>query len=106
MVARLPDSEPRMLPRNLNWRAYQLADDPESAVMIALSGSLGDRSANSFIGLIGSADTSASIAMVSHQRATFFSIFSRQDRSDLRSIIGISARSVAAASPTRLTSLG
>ncbi len=41
IVARLPDSEPRMSPRNCRFRAYQLADEPESAVTIASSGSWG-----------------------------------------------------------------
>ena len=44
MVARLPDSEPRISSRNFRLRAYQLADDPESAVTIALCGNLFDSS--------------------------------------------------------------
>ena len=95
-----------MSPRNFSCRAYQLADDPESAVTIALSGSRGDSSQNSRIGLTGSASTMASASMTSHQRATLDSIVSRQDRSSLRSSSGMSARRVAAASPTRLTSYG
>src|SRR5271166_6748663 len=43
MVARFPDSEPRTPPRNRNCRAYQLADDPESAVTMASAGSRADK---------------------------------------------------------------
>src|ERR1700722_7832972 len=35
IVARLPDREPRMSPWNLSWRAYQFAEEPESAVTMA-----------------------------------------------------------------------
>ena len=104
MVARLPDSDPRMSPRNRNWRAYQLADEPESAVTIALSGSRGDSSANNRSGLTISTDTIASICMVSHQRATLASMPSRHERSSLRRRCGINARSAVLASATRLTS--
>ena len=50
---------------------------------IASSGSRADSSANSRIGLIGSASTAASIAIVSHQRATSDSMPSRHERSAL-----------------------
>src|SRR3954453_6141720 len=106
MVARLPDSDPRIRPLKRSIRAYQLADEPESAVTIASSGNLGDSSPNSSIGLTGSASTAASFAIVSHQRATSDSMPSRHERSVLRSSNGANAPSVAAASPTRLTSYG
>jgi hypothetical protein len=35
----------RQSPLNLSWRAYQLADEPESAVTIAFSGESGDEHA-------------------------------------------------------------
>ena len=38
MVARVPDSEPRTPARNLRWRAYQLAAEPESAATMASVG--------------------------------------------------------------------
>ena len=104
MVARLPDSEPRTSPRNFSWRAYQFADEPESAATMASTGSRVDSSRNSSIGLTGSASTSASASIDCHQRATPASMPSRQDRSSWRLRCGIRARRVAAASPTRLTS--
>ena len=106
MVASVPDSEPRTSPRNFSWRAYQFADEPESAATMALAGSRVDSSRNSSIGLTGLASTSASASMVRHQRSTPASMPSRQDRSSFRFRCGISARKVAAASPTRLTSYG
>ena len=106
MVARFPDSDPRIRPRKRSCRAYQLAAEPESAVMMASSGSRSLSSANSRIGLIGSAATAASLAIVCHQRSTSDSMPSRHERSALRSSSGINARSVVAASPTRFTSFG
>ena len=104
MVARFPDSEPRMSPRKRSCRAYQLAEEPESAVTMAFIGSRPDSSRNGSIGLTGSASTSASASIDRHHLATRSSMPSRQDRSSLRRSCGISARSAAAASPTRLTS--
>ena len=83
MVARVPDSEPRTSPRNFSCRAYQFADEPESAATMALAGSRVDSSRNSSIGLTGSASTSASASMDRHQRSTLASMPSRQDRSSL-----------------------
>ena len=103
MVARFPDSDPRIRPRKRSCRAYQLAAEPESAVMMASSGSRSLSSANS---RIGSAATAASMAIVCHQRSTSDSMPSRHERSALRSSSGINARSVEAASPTRFTSFG
>src|ERR1700747_2010841 len=70
MVASVPDSEPRMSPRNFSWRAYQFADEPESAATMALAGSRVDSSRNSSIGLTGLASTSASASMDRHQGST------------------------------------
>ena len=95
-----------MSPRKQSWRAYQFADEPESALTITLSGSRGDSSANRRIGLIGSASSNACMCMVSHHRATSSSRLSRHFRSVLRERCGISARSVVAASPIRLTWYG
>lgn len=90
----------------LRLRAYQLVEEPESAVMIALPGSRSDSSETIRIGLTGSAWTAASSATVCHQSATFFSTVSRQLRSSCCSISGSSACRVARLSPTRLTSVG
>lgn len=95
-----------MSPWNLRCLAYQFAEEPESAVTIALPGSRDDSSWNSRIGLIGSASTMASAFITSDQRVTLDSMSSRQDLSSLRRRCGMSARSVAAASPTRLTCYG
>ena len=73
---------------------------------MALSGSRCDSSDTMRIGLTGFASSIACRAMVSHQRLTFFSIFSRQARSVGPDSRGSSARRVAPASPTRLTSVG
>src|SRR6201994_435773 len=81
MVASVPDSDPRMSPRNFSWRAYQFADEPESAATMASSGSRVDSSRNSSIGLTGSAATSASASIDSHQRATSDSMPPRPDPS-------------------------
>src|SRR6186997_1923719 len=106
MVARLPESEPRIDPRMRTWRAYQLAEDPLSEVTIASAGAIRENSLKTRIGLTGSALTCASASMTSHQSATLETSDSCQDRSALRARRGISARSVAVASPTRLTSKG
>src|SRR5690606_40502388 len=53
MVARVPESEPRMSPRNLMSRAYQLAADPESQVTIAFSGMRDESSQKTRCGLTG-----------------------------------------------------
>ena len=70
IVARFPDSEPRTSPRNFSCRAYQFAEEPESAAMIASSGSRTDSSWNRRSGLTGSASTIASASMTSHHRVT------------------------------------
>ncbi len=106
IVASVPDSEPRTSPRNFRWRAYQLADEPESAAMMALSGNRSESSQKIRIGLIGSASVIARRCTVVHHLSTHFSTFSRQDRSVLRSNNGINARRVLLASPTRLISYG
>ena len=65
-----------------------------------------DNSWNMRIGLTGSAATWASASIVYHHRVTLSMMSSCQERSSLRSSSGISARRVAAASPTRFTSYG
>src|SRR6185437_7138191 len=55
--ARPPDSEHIMPRRILRSRAYQLAHDPESLVMIARSGRRGDSSQTTRCGLTGLAAT-------------------------------------------------
>ena len=59
MEARLPDSEHIMPRRIFRSRAYQLAQDPESLVMIARSGRRGDNSQATRCGLMGWAGCSA-----------------------------------------------
>src|SRR3954462_11527127 len=54
MVARGPDSDARMAPRMRRLRAYQLVEDPESAVTMALSGIRFDSSDTIAIGFTGS----------------------------------------------------
>ena len=67
MVARFPDSEPRMSPRKRSCRAYQLAEEPESAVTMAFIGQPGRIApGTSSIGLTGSASTSASASIDRH----------------------------------------
>ena len=90
-----------------SWRAYQLADDPESAATMALSGISSLSSQISRMGLTMPGRSLPSMAwrsIVCHQRATLASIFSRQDRSDFRSSKGSSAVNAAAESDTTLTS--
>ena len=53
MVASVPDSDPRMPSRNRMQRAYQLVDEPESAVTIALSGRRSDSSQATRMGFTG-----------------------------------------------------
>ncbi|CAM5649063.1 hypothetical protein SANTM175S_02662 [Streptomyces antimycoticus] len=106
MVARVPDSEPRMDPRMRRWRAYQFAAEPESAARITSWGSRASRAWTTYSGLMGSASTAARRSMTCHQRAVSFSIFLRHDPCFLRFSWGSSARSVSRASPTRLTSKG
>ena len=76
------------------------------ALMIAFVGTRFDSSCTIRIGLTGLASTMACCSMVSHQDATFFSTCWRQDRFSLYSSMGTSDRNVAAASPTRLSSVG
>src|ERR1700710_2966585 len=76
--ARLPESDPFMPRRILMSRAYQLATEPLSPVMMQLSGSRDDNSQNTRCGLIGSADSIARSSIVSHQLETSFSISCRQ----------------------------
>src|SRR5947207_1754191 len=67
--ARPPDSEhlmPRLIFRS---RAYQLAQEPESLVMIARSGRRGDSSQATRCGLIGEAGCIARSSSVFHQFA-------------------------------------
>src|SRR5690625_1084599 len=106
MVASVPDNEPLMLPRNRRCRAYQFAADPESADMIASSGSRDESSQKIRIGLTGSASTMASDSMVAHHDSMFCSMPLRHVELEFCSTYGNSARRVAVASPTRLTSVG
>ena len=87
-------------------RAYQLATEPESAATIALCGSRSESSHTIRMGLTGWASSIAWRSIVPHQATTFSSIVSRHARSVGPDSSGSSARSVAAASPTRLTSIG
>src|ERR1700740_3485723 len=76
--ARPPESEhivPRLIFRS---RAYQLAQEPESLVMIARSGRRGDNSQATRCGLIGLAGCIARSSNVSHQSRVQPSISLRQ----------------------------
>ena len=86
MVARFPESEPRIVPLNFSCRAYQLAEDPESAATMASAGICPLSSQTSLIGLTKpglSLSIMASSSVVSHQSATLDSIVSRHFRSSL-----------------------
>src|SRR3954469_20626673 len=106
MVAKVPDNEPRTPSRKLRQRAYQLVDEPESAVTIASDGSRSESSQAIRIGFTGLADNLLCRSRVSHQRPTFSSIVSRQDLSCLRCSNGISSSRVAAAPAKMLSSVG
>src|SRR5688500_12152016 len=62
IVARLPDSDAIIPSRMFSSRAYQLASDPESAVMIHLSGRSGDNDQKTNCGFNGEASFSARTA--------------------------------------------
>ena len=67
------------MPRRIfRSRAYQLAQEPESLVMIARSGSRGDNSQETRCGLIGLAGCMARSSSVFHQSSVQPSIFLRQ----------------------------
>jgi hypothetical protein len=105
-VASVPDKVAIMPRRILRLRANQLATLPESALMMALSGSRGDSSHSTRCGLIGSASESERSSTTCHHSSTLRSVSSRQERSSLRFSSGSSARRESALSPTRLTSIG
>jgi hypothetical protein len=86
--------------------AYQLATEPESAVMIALSGSRGDNSQNTRCGLSGSALAIARFSSVSHHSLTPLSMPRRHGDSFFCVSMGRRARSDVLLSPTGLTSMG
>ena len=92
--------------RSFSWRANQFVEEPESAVMIASSGSTCESSCTTRCGFIGSASISERRSTISHQSRTFSSICSRQPRSSLRTRCGSSASSVSFASPMSCTSAG
>ncbi|MNI91719.1 hypothetical protein D3C73_1494280 [compost metagenome] len=92
--------------RTFRSRANQLAQEPESLVMIESSGRRGDSSNTTRCGLIGSALTMARFSRVFSQLLRQPSTFLRQRRERLCSSSGNNAESVSPASPTRLTSMG
>ena len=106
MVASVPDSDPRMPSRSMQWRAYQFVADPLSEVMITSSGSRRLSSQNTSSGLTGSASWCARSSSTRRQASTSLSMVSRQDRSTFGSSIGSRAVRVSLASPTSETSLG
>src|SRR6185437_16209708 len=106
MEARPPDSEHIMPRRILRSRAYELAQEPESLVMMARSGKRGDNSQTTRCGLIGLAVWPARSSRVCHQSLVQPAISLRQFVSDFSFSNGNSARKVSALSPTRLTSIG
>src|SRR5205085_2631727 len=84
----------------------QFATDPESAVMMALSGKRGDNSQNTRCGLSGSAEFIARDSRVSHHSFSPCSMPRLHEDSFFCVSIGNKARSVVALSPTMLTSMG
>ncbi|SKU10238.1 Uncharacterised protein [Mycobacteroides abscessus subsp. abscessus] len=83
-----------------------MAEEPESAVMMALGGIRFVSSQKIRMGLTGSAFVMAVRCTVVHQPRVFFSMCSRHERSGLRSRRGMRACSVSLASPTKLSSYG
>src|SRR3954467_11165711 len=106
MVASVPDSDPRMPSRSMQWRAYQFVADPLSEVMMTSSGSRRLSSQNTSSGLTGSASWWARSSSTRRHASTSSSIDCRHDRSALRVSMGSNALSVSLASPTSDTSLG
>ncbi len=106
IVARFPESEAIIPSRIRTSRAYQFADEPESAERMARSGRRRDSSQKTRCGFTGSAGFIARASSTFHQRRTSASIRSRQVVSSLGRRSGRSARSVSAESPTRFTSIG
>src|SRR5215217_2520226 len=106
MVASVPDTDPRIPARNRTHLAYQLVDEPESAVTIASSGSCSESSHATRMGLTGSAASRLCRRTVSHHRLTPLSMVSRHDGSALGRRYGISAPRAAFASATMLISVG
>ena len=88
-----PAGQRAFMPRRIfRSRAYQLAQEPESLVMIAWSGSRGDSSQATRCGLIGLASAMARSSSVSHHVLVTACDLSRQARSDFCCSIGSSAR--------------
>src|SRR5215472_895351 len=81
--ARPPESEHIMPRRIFRSRAYQLAQEPESLVKIARSGSRGDNSQKMRCGLMGLAGCIARCSRVFHHSRMFASMRPCQERSDL-----------------------
>src|SRR3954465_14798862 len=74
IVASVPESEARFPLRSFSWRAYQFVDEPESAVMIASSGSTCESSCTTRCGFIGSASIIERRSTMSHQSRALSSI--------------------------------
>jgi hypothetical protein len=95
------------MPRRIfRSRAYQLAQEPESLVITARSGSRDDNSQVTRCGLTGFAGCRARSSSVFHQSLTLPSMEFRQAWSGFCWSRGSSARKVSLASPTRPTSMG
>src|SRR4029078_9839260 len=88
--ARVPEREPRAPSVNRRRLAYQLVDDPESAVTMALCGNRWDSSHTIRMGLAGLAESMLWRPSVSHQLETFFSTVVRHERSCVSFNNGIS----------------
>jgi hypothetical protein len=106
MVARFPESDAIIPERIFTSRANQLAEEPESQVRMARSGTRGESSQNTRWGLIGSASSIARASSTFHQSRMFSSISSRQPRSSFRRSSGMSSCSVSRLWPQRFTSIG
>src|SRR6476469_8162231 len=110
MLGHIVASEPLSVPiiplRAFISRAYQVAVEPVSQVMIALLGKYLSKCQNTVCGLIGFASFCARASNTFHQCSFHFSILLRQSLSSLRLISGIKARRVILASPCKCTSIG
>ena len=105
-MANVPDTEPRTPSVNRRHLAYQLVDDPESAVTMALCGNRWDSSHTMRMGLAGLADSMLWRSSVSHQSETLFSTVVRHERSCFSFSNGISVSRADAASATMFSSVG
>jgi hypothetical protein len=106
IVASVPETAAIMPSRSLRFRAHQFVAEPESPMTMQRSGRRRLSSLKTLIGFKGSAVCIPWFSRISHQRETWPSICSRQERSSLRRRYGMSALRVCLLSPITLISIG